>query len=109
MLHSLSCLGLWAPGPTLLASYEATERDGQVLGIEMIGKRKESERRREMQRVELMSWVSRWGRAALLNPFILCPELLHILFQTWAQIYHQGRAGMEDSLQKYKTEDAFVV
>lgn len=62
-----------------------------------------------MQGVELMSWVLKWGRAALLNLFILCPELLHILFQTWAQIYHQGRAGMEDSLQKYKTENAFVV
>lgn len=77
--------------------------------VEMIGKWKETERRREMQRVELMSWVLRWGRAALLNPFILCPELLHILFQTWAEIYHQGRAGMEDSLQKYRTENAFVV
>lgn len=75
----------------------------------MIGKWKESERRREMQRAELMSRVSRWGRAALLNPFILCPEPLHILFQTWAQIYHQGRAGMEDSLQKYRPENAFVV
>lgn len=62
-----------------------------------------------MHREELMSWVSRWERAALLNPFILRPKPLHILFLTWAQIYHQGRAGMEDSLQKYRTEKASVV
>lgn len=75
----------------------------------MIGTWKESERRREMQKVELMSWVSRWRRAALLNTFIFCPESLHILFQTWPEIYHQGRAGMEESLQKYRMKNAFVV
>lgn len=60
-----------------------------------------------MQEVELTRQVLKWERATLLNPFILHPELRHILFQTRAQIYLEERVAIEDSLQKYKKGEYF--
>lgn len=74
----------------------------------MIGKWKESERRREMQsRInELGLKVGKGSPVKSIHPL---PRAAPHLVSDLAHIYHQGRAGMEDSLQKYQMENAVVV